>query len=270
VRFTPSKFGQRSPPTYYRGCWHVVSRGFFCGYRLRSSPLKGVYTPKGFVLHAASLGQACAHCPKFPTAASRRSGARVSVPLGPIILSDRLPVVGLVSRYLTNNLIGRGPIPKRLAPLDASAEAKASTSGISPSFPGLSQSSGQVTHVLLRRSPLSAPRRTPTARLACLRHAASVRPEPGSNSPSENASPACAGSFSESTWARKAFLPARFSRFYGALATVAASTRADTPYGILSASRIIPHPRRVCQGHHPSARRFWDLKVSLPPQSPLL
>jgi len=113
VRFTPSKFGQRSPPTYYRGCWHVVSRGFFCGYRLRSSPLKGVYTPKGFVLHAASLGQACAHCPKFPTAASRRSGARVSVPLGPIILSDRLPVVGLVSRYLTNNLIGRGPIPKR-------------------------------------------------------------------------------------------------------------------------------------------------------------
>ena len=187
MRFTPSKSGQRSPPTYYRGCWHVVSRGFFCGYRLRSSPLKGVYTPKGFVLHAASLGQAFAHCPRFPTAASRRSGARVSVPLGPIILSDRLPVVGLVSRYLTNYLIGRGPIPKRLAPLDAPAEARASTSGISPSFPGLSQSSGQVTHVLLRRSPLSASRRTPTARLACLRHAASVRPEPGSNSPSENA-----------------------------------------------------------------------------------
>ena len=208
VRFTPSKFGQRSPPTYYRGCWHVVSRGFFCGYRLRSSPLKGVYTPKGFVLHAASLGQACAHCPKFPTAASRRSGARVSVPLGPIILSDRLPVVGLVSRYLTNNLIGRGPIPKRLAPLDASAEAKASTSGISPSFPGLSQSSGQVTHVLLRRSPLSAPRRTPTARLACLRHAASVRPEPGSNSPSENAIPAYAGSFSKLTGlAKRSYLP---------------------------------------------------------------
>ena len=26
--FTPSKSGQRLPPTYYRGCWHVVSRGF--------------------------------------------------------------------------------------------------------------------------------------------------------------------------------------------------------------------------------------------------
>lgn len=31
--FTPSNSGQRSPPTYYRGCWHVVSRGLFFGYR---------------------------------------------------------------------------------------------------------------------------------------------------------------------------------------------------------------------------------------------
>ena len=31
--FTPSKSGQRSPPTYYRGCWHVVSRGLFPRYR---------------------------------------------------------------------------------------------------------------------------------------------------------------------------------------------------------------------------------------------
>ncbi len=31
--FTPNKSGQRLPPTYYRGCWHVVSRGFFCRYR---------------------------------------------------------------------------------------------------------------------------------------------------------------------------------------------------------------------------------------------
>src|SRR5699024_12245303 len=25
--------GQRLPPTYYRGCWHVVSRGFLVRYR---------------------------------------------------------------------------------------------------------------------------------------------------------------------------------------------------------------------------------------------
>ena len=31
--FTPSKSGQRSDPTYYRGCWHVVSRGLFGRYR---------------------------------------------------------------------------------------------------------------------------------------------------------------------------------------------------------------------------------------------
>ena len=31
--FTPNKSGQRSPPTYYRGCWHVVGRGFLWRYR---------------------------------------------------------------------------------------------------------------------------------------------------------------------------------------------------------------------------------------------
>ena len=31
--FTPSNSGQRLPPTYYRGCWHVVSRGFLLSYR---------------------------------------------------------------------------------------------------------------------------------------------------------------------------------------------------------------------------------------------
>ncbi len=49
-------------------------------------------------------------------------------------------------------------------------------------------SSGQVSHVLLTRSPLAhegiATNGEPV-RLACIRHAASVRPEPGSNSPSK-------------------------------------------------------------------------------------
>ena len=35
ARFTPSNFGQRSLPTYYRGCWHVVSRSLFIRYRQR-------------------------------------------------------------------------------------------------------------------------------------------------------------------------------------------------------------------------------------------
>ena len=58
-------------------------------------------------------------------------------------------------------------------------------SSISTGFPELSQSEGQVTHVLLTRSPLITQEQAPkiTVRLACVKHAASVRPEPGSNSP---------------------------------------------------------------------------------------
>ncbi len=69
-----------------------------------------LYDPKTFITHAAWLDQAFAHCPIFPTAASRRSLGRVSVPVWLIILSDQLPVLALVSHYLTNKLMGRGPI----------------------------------------------------------------------------------------------------------------------------------------------------------------
>ena len=101
----------------YRGCWHIVSRGLFTGYRQCSSPIKGVYNPKAVIPHAASLRQAFAHCAKFPAAASRRSLGRVSVPVWLAVLSDQLPIVALVSFYPTNKLIGRGPLPRRLAAL---------------------------------------------------------------------------------------------------------------------------------------------------------
>ncbi len=63
--------------------------------------------PEGLHHTAAWLGQAFAHCPIFLTAASRRSLARVPVPVWLIILSDQLPVLALVSHYLTNKLMGR-------------------------------------------------------------------------------------------------------------------------------------------------------------------
>ncbi len=63
---------------------------------------KGVYIPKEFVLHAASLRQAFAHCGIFVTAATRRCPGSVSVPMWRADLSVPLPVVALVSRYLTN------------------------------------------------------------------------------------------------------------------------------------------------------------------------
>ncbi len=71
-------------------------------------PLRQYFTPeKGFIIHAVLLRQAFAHCAKFPTAASRRSMGRVSVPLWLIILSDQLLIVALVGRYPTNKLIRR-------------------------------------------------------------------------------------------------------------------------------------------------------------------
>jgi hypothetical protein len=67
-----------------------------------SSLPTGLYNPKAFITHAASLRQAFAHCARFPTAASRRSLDRVSVPVWLIILSDQLPVFALVVLYTTN------------------------------------------------------------------------------------------------------------------------------------------------------------------------
>ena len=87
---------------YYRGCWHVVSRDLFPRYCHYSSLRKGVYNPKAFILHAASLRQAFAHCAKFLAAASRRSRGRVSVPVWLDILSDQLPIFALVGYYPTN------------------------------------------------------------------------------------------------------------------------------------------------------------------------
>ena len=81
-----------------------------------SSPPKGVYNPKAVVLHAALLPQACAHWGKFLAAASRRSLGRISVPVWLVVLTDQLPVIGLVGRYPANDLMGRRPLrPRRKA-----------------------------------------------------------------------------------------------------------------------------------------------------------
>ena len=75
-----------------------------------------LYNPKAFIAHAASLRQAFAHCARFPTAASRRSLDRVSVPVWLFILSDQLPVLALVVFYTTNKLMGRRLILKHELP----------------------------------------------------------------------------------------------------------------------------------------------------------
>ena len=108
---------------------------------------------------------------------------RVSVPLWGTFLSEPLPIVALVGRHPANQLIGREPIRRRrnfqwptmrlVIPL-----------GISRRFHRLSPGNGHVAHALRTLPPVAAkvllPRAAP--RLACVKPAASVHPEPGSNS----------------------------------------------------------------------------------------
>ncbi len=74
--------------------------------RLRVTPIlprqKQFTTLSAFFLHAAWLGQCFHHCPIFPTAASRRSLARISVPVWGIFLSEPLLIIALVVRYTAN------------------------------------------------------------------------------------------------------------------------------------------------------------------------
>ena len=71
-------------------------------HKNHSSRLTELYNPKAVITHAALLRQTFVHCGRFPTAASRRSLGRVSVPMWPFILSDRLLIIALVSRYPSN------------------------------------------------------------------------------------------------------------------------------------------------------------------------
>jgi hypothetical protein len=132
-----------------------------------------VYIPKYFFPHAVSLRQAFAHCARFPVAATRRCRSRVSVTLWPAMLSHRLPVIGLVGFYPTNYLIGCRLLSKRLAAL--SLRTHAVLIGLSASYSPLWGRFLHITHP-------SAAIPCGIARLACLRHTASVHPEPGSNS----------------------------------------------------------------------------------------
>ena len=141
---------------YYRGCWHIVSRGFLLRYRPFSSLTTIVYIPKNFFLYAASLRQSLLHCAIFPTAASRRSLGRISVPMWPFNLSVRLLIVALVGRCPTNQLIRRKPIYQRIAPFLTVSCDTVSICGISNDFSLLFPSNRQVAYVLLTSPPLTA------------------------------------------------------------------------------------------------------------------
>ena len=123
------------------------------------------------------LRQGFPHCAKFPTAASRRSLDRVSVPVCPCALSGRIQITVLVGHYPANKLICRDPLLKRIAPLTRRCYAVLAevSSSYSPLQGRLVTCYSPVRHCTQVLLPF-------LVRLACVRHAASVDSEPGSNS----------------------------------------------------------------------------------------
>ncbi len=116
--FTPSDSEQRLHPSYTAAAGTKLAGASYYRYLQLSvwtiySLSTVVYTPKCVIPHVALLRQGFPHCAIFPTAASRRSLGRISVPMWPITLSGRLRIVVLVSRYLTNKLMRRESIFKR-------------------------------------------------------------------------------------------------------------------------------------------------------------
>jgi hypothetical protein len=137
-------------------------------------------------------------------------------------------VAGRPLRPATHRSLGE-PLPHQLAngprappqaptfmkrsALNAQPEGRAMSSGISPPFGRLFRTQGQVTHVLLTRSPLyRGPCGPFLVRLACVRHAASVRSEPGSNSPSKIKAPKGFGFLDRELTCKRSFLKTQIDR----------------------------------------------------------
>ena len=78
--------------------------------------------------------------------------------------------------------MGRMPVLLRPKSFNPQGCPQESVWGITRRFHRLSPGWGLVAYALRTRAPLSLPRRGDPVRLACIRPAASVHPEPGSNS----------------------------------------------------------------------------------------
>ena len=152
-----------------------------------SSHTTELYDPRAFFTHAALLHQGSPHCAISPTAASRRSLDRVSVPMWPFTLSGRLLIVALVGSYPTNQLIRRKLVCDRFRFAVYISQFKQFIS-YQLTFLSVIRVSQvdylRVTHPSATKLYIFHPKTSYIyfVRLACVRHAASVHPEPGSNS----------------------------------------------------------------------------------------
>lgn len=104
-------------------------------------------------LHSESPYRTFVHCKGFVPAAPRRVRVLVSEHDWQLPLSRLLLITGLVSRYLTNDLISRGPILWRQNISQRTPSSSSLLLSISLTLARLSSSTGQVGHVLLSYLP---------------------------------------------------------------------------------------------------------------------
>ncbi len=149
--FTPSDSEQRLDPTYYRGCWHVVSRSLFKQYRHVSN----VLFPRPFFPFKRALQSENLHHSRGVAASDFRPLRKIPYcclpkESGPF-LSPNVSVHPL--RPDTHHSLG-GPLPRQLtngpqahpqtvtfkkrSPLEPDPCRSGTTSRISPALAGLS------------------------------------------------------------------------------------------------------------------------------------
>ena len=104
-------------------------------------------------LHSESPHRTLVHCEGFVPAAPRRVRLLVSEADWQLPLSRLLLITGLVSRYLTNDLISRDSILWRRNISQTTLSSNHLLLDISLTLARLSPSIGQVSHVLLSYPP---------------------------------------------------------------------------------------------------------------------
>ena len=103
--------------------------------------------------HSESPHRTFVHCEGFVPAAPRRVRLLVSEADWQLPLSRLLLIIGLVSSYLTNDLISCGPILWRRNISQRKLSSNPLISGISLTLARLFPSIGQVSHMLLSYTP---------------------------------------------------------------------------------------------------------------------
>src|SRR5699024_729445 len=157
--------GQRLPPTYYRGCWHVVSRGFLVRYRQGNALFEHyLFFPDNRVLRSEDLHHSRGVAPsdfrplrKIPyCCVPEESGPCLSPRLAdhPLRSATHRCLGELLSHQLANATRAHLLATARRAVFHFFFRRRRILFGISTSFPVLSRTIRQVAHVLLTHPPL--------------------------------------------------------------------------------------------------------------------